>query len=94
MTVRTLSSGRRPGSSIDFILDITQLSVGDNGRPVSSPSSVRMEAPDYTNGDEVVIRLDDLVIGAVYSFEVSVENEFGRSNGFSTANGLVQGMNS
>lgn len=93
VTVRTFTSGRRPGSTIYFLLNLTQLTAGDNGRPINSPSTIRMDVPDYNNGDNVVFTLDDnLVIGAVYIIEVYVGNEFGMSRGSSSVNGVVVGM--
>ncbi len=71
--MQTLASGIGPGQSIYFILSYAD---------VISPSVImqsNMSVADYMDGDVVSFSLDDLTVGASYSFSVQAGNELGTS---------------
>lgn len=78
------------GHGDDAAVAMETRSHGDEG--ATSPAAVmmsRLDVPGYTDGQGVVVTIEGLTEGSVYSFVAQAMNDFGRSENSSAASILV-----
>lgn len=95
VTVQTRASGLEQGGTITFVLYQTRQTGGVGVTRAASDSatcvSLETEVQGYVSGEDVTLKVEDLVVGDMYTFTVQARNRFGASENSSSQAVIITG---